>query len=411
MTTILSAASIANAAPVSDSLADPLEVIFRHIAEGAAERDRLRLHPHDAVKELKRARFGALSLPREEGGGGAGLRQVIEQAIRLAEADANVAHIFRNHFLFVERFLATGPDVRRDAWRRAVLGGAIVGLASTELDRKQTGGASDFSTLLTPDGAGHRLDGRKYYSTGTFYADLVLVRATIPGQGGTSVVIPTDRAGVERIDDWDGIGQRVTGSGTTVFSNVAVEPQEVLPDGGNPPYLLPFTSTLAQVYVTAIIVGILRAAKRDAADLLKGRGRNFYYAPSERTVDDPILLQAFGRLSGDAFAAELAVLAAADALERVSRAREEGRTDLEELAHEAALIAAKAKIVVDELALRSTTALFDVGGASAALRERGLDRHWRNARTLASHNPASYKALAVAGYEINGTRLPSLGFF
>ncbi|MCB4768651.1 acyl-CoA dehydrogenase [Ancylobacter sp. Lp-2] len=411
MTSPVSPASIKSAAPITGDGADPFEGILQRIAEGAVERDRSRLHPVEALRELKNARFGALSLPRDEGGGGAGLRGVIEQAIRLATADANVAHIFRNHFLFVERFLVAGPDERGAEWRRAVLDGAIFGLASTELDRKQTGGASDFSTLLTPDGDGYRLTGRKYYSTGTFYADFVLVRATIPGEGGASIVVPTDRDGIERIDDWDGIGQRVTGSGTTVFDNVAVQPREVLPDGGNPPYLLPFTSTLAQVYVTAIIVGILKAAERDAATLLKGRGRNFYFAPSERTVEDPILLQAIGRISSDAFAAELAVLAAADALERVSIARAEGRTDLEERAHEASLIAAKAKIVVDELALRSTTALFDVGGASAALRERGLDRHWRNARTLASHNPASYKALAVGGYEINGTRLPSLGFF
>ena len=68
-------------------------------------------------------------------------------------------------------------------------------------------------------------------------------------------------------------------------------------------------------------------------------------------------------------------------------------------------------MIVDELSLRSANALFDVGGASAATRRKNLDRHWRNARTLSSHNPASYKAQAIGGYEINGTRLPSLGFF
>lgn len=43
--------------------------------------------------------------------------------------------------------------------------------------------------------------------------------------------------------------------------------------------------------------------------------------------------------------------------------------------------------VVTDLVLDATTRLFDALGASAAKREHGLDRHWRSARTLASHNP------------------------
>ena len=57
-----------------------------------------------------------------------------------------------------------------------------------------------------------------------------------------------------------------------------------------------------------------------------------------------------------------------------------------------------------------STALFDVDGASAATRGKNLDRQ-RNARTLSSHNPASYKAQALGAYELHGTRLPTLGFF
>ncbi|MGX6449018.1 acyl-CoA dehydrogenase, partial [Patulibacter sp. S7RM1-6] len=77
----------------------------------------------------------------------------------------------------------------------------------------------------------------------------------------------------------------------------------------------------------------------------------------------------------------------------------------------AALRAAQAKVVVDALAQRWTAAIFDVGGASATRRALDLDRHWRNARTLASHNPTPYKARAVGDHEINGAALPANGFF
>ena len=54
---------------------------------------------------------------------------------------------------------------------------------------------------------------------------------------------------------------------------------------------------------------------------------------------------------------------------------------------------------------RAATRLFEVGGASATLRTRGLDRHWRNARVLASHNPLIYRARLLGDRAVNGTPL------
>jgi alkylation response protein AidB-like acyl-CoA dehydrogenase len=395
---------------VSTANSPVLRQIYDVIATGAAARDADRVHPHDALALLRQARFGALHLPVAEGGGGGTLRDVMEEATHLAEADSNVAHIFRNHFTFVERFLVGSTDERRLGWRRTVLDGGIVGLATTELDRPQTGGTYPLKTTLTPDGDGFRLRGTKYYSTGSLYADLILIRATAPDNVGVTVVIPADRQGVDLIDDWDGIGQRVTGTGTTNLHDVHVEAHEVIVDRDNPSYLLPYTSTIAQLFLTAINAGIIRATLRDAKALLHSRGRNFYFAPSPTASQDPILQETVGRIAADAFAAELVVLGAAEHLVRTAQARHDGQS-VDDFAHEAAVAAAKAKIIVDELALRSATALFDVGGASAATRGKNLDRHWRNARTLASHNPASYKAQALGAYELHGTRLPTLGFF
>jgi alkylation response protein AidB-like acyl-CoA dehydrogenase len=395
---------------VSTAHSPALRQIYDVIATGAAARDADRVHPHDSLTLLRQARFGALHLPVAEGGGGGTLRDVIEEAIHLAEADTNVAHIYRNHFTFVERFLVGSTDDRRLSWRRTVLDGGIVGLATTELDRPQTGGTYPLKTTLTPDGDGFRLRGTKYYSTGSLYADLILIRATAAGNVGVTVVVPADRQGVDLIDDWDGIGQRVTGTGTTNLHDVRVEAHEVIVDRDNPSYLLPYTSTIAQLFLTAINAGIIRATLRDAKALLHSRGRNFYFAPSPTASHDPILQETVGRIAADAFAAELVVLGAAEHLARTAQARHGGQP-VDDIAHEAAVAAAKAKIIVDELTLRSATALFDVGGASAATRGKNLDRHWRNARTLASHNPASYKALALGAYELHGTRLPTLGFF
>lgn len=94
------------------------------------------------------------------------------------------------------------------------------------IDRRP-GGIGSFNTSLVDDGDGFRLNGTKYYSTGALYADWVMIRAQHTRHGTVTLVIPTDRTGTDRLDDWDGIGQRVTGTGTTNLVNVRVEAREV----------------------------------------------------------------------------------------------------------------------------------------------------------------------------------------
>jgi hypothetical protein len=58
--------------------------------------------------------------------------------------------------------------------------------------------------------------------------------------------------------------------------------------------------------------------------------------------------------------------------------------------------------------LDETTQLFEVGGASAVGKQHALDRHWRNVRTIASHNPAIHRKRAIGDYALNG-RPPQWG--
>jgi hypothetical protein len=71
---------------------------------------------------------------------------------------------------------------------------------------------------------------------------------------------------------------------------------------------------------------------------------------------------------------------------------------------------AKAQLAVARHTLAAAQALFDAGSASATARVRNLDRHWRNARTLASHNPLIYKPRVVGDHLLNGVGIPDGGF-
>jgi alkylation response protein AidB-like acyl-CoA dehydrogenase len=283
--------------------APELQKLFDHIAAGEPKRERERILPFEVIDLIRRSRLGALRIPAAAGGSGSTARELFEIVIRLAEADANVAHILRNHFSFVEMYAGSPANEQERRWQKAVADGAIIGVASAELSSSKVGGVIP-DTTLTPDGDGYRLNGTKYYSTGTLYSDYVMVRATDPAGAVASVIIPSRREGITQLDDWDGSGQRLTGTGTTTFANVHVEAEEAVFDAPDRSHGLPYYNTQAQLYLTAVNAGIVRAILRDATTLVRTRGRTFYDAPAERAADDPILQQTIGQISANAFAAE-----------------------------------------------------------------------------------------------------------
>lgn len=373
---------------------------------------------HQAIDLIREARFGAFRVPRAEGGGGASVRDFFVALIDLAAADPEVAHILRAHFWFVEERLRSPHRAERERWLARVVAGDIFGNAMSELGGSAAVGSWQFTTTITPVEDGYRLDGVKYYCTGSLYSDWTNVFGVLPDGKLASAVVPVGRAGVTLEDDWDGIGQRLTGSGTGRFDGVHVAPDELLrsavdteeaaqQQASADPYLI---GQICQLILTAIIAGVLRNVVEDAVELVRRRARTYSHASAGSPAADPLLQGIVGELSAASYAAEALVLAAAQAQDDALAAGGDGRAHLE-LAHQGSLRAAQAKVVVDELAQRAASRLFDVGGSAAVKAANGFDRHWRNIRTLASHNPAAYKARAIGDYLVNGTLLPNSGFF
>lgn len=384
--------------------------VLRAVAAGASERDRERRLPLRELDLIRRAGLGAIRFAPEDGGQGATLRELFAFVIALAQADPSVAQILRTHYLFVEDDLLrrrANPSARK--WTEQIAAGAIFGNASTELGARPVGVTGRHATTLTPAAHGHVLDGVKYYTTGSLFADRITVRASTPEGETVVAVVPADREGVTVEDDWDGFGQQVSGSGTTRLRDVAVADDEVLP-APEIPGAQTNRGTFLELFLTAVVAGVAQAVVDDAVALVRGRERTYSHAVTPRAADDPQLLEVVGRLAADADASEAAVLAAADALDAAGATIVDGVPERER-ALEAARRTVSAKVVVDELAQRAASRLFDVAGASATSRARNLDRHWRNARTVISHNPASYKARAVGDLLVNGTALPANGFF
>lgn len=388
---------------LAEFLAEVAADAKRRRAEGGSE------PPNRALAQVRALRLGAVRVPVESGGGGWSVRELFDLLIDLGAADPDVPHILRIHFGFVEELFAQPRTARKDAWLPQVVEGRIFGGALTELGDKNVGAYNYDSTLTPHPDGGYRLDGRKFYSTGSRFSDFVRVAALLPDGTVLSAVVPGDRAGVEHVDDWDGIGQRHTGSGTTILTDVVVAEHETLPFGAQDRLVKP-RRAFPQLYLHALAAGILRSLVADAAELLRTRTRTFVFANDEQPRHDPQLLEVVGSLSASAFAAETLVRAAAQAQEDSFAAARSTGYDAE-LEERAAIRAAQAKVAIEDFALRSAGRIFDIGGASATRASAQLDRHWRNLRTLFSHNPALYKARALGDVVVNGAALPDAGHF
>jgi alkylation response protein AidB-like acyl-CoA dehydrogenase len=371
--------------------------VFEKIAAGAVDRERNRTLPLDEIRLLKESGFGALRVPIEFGGLGATLRQTFDLLIGLAAADSNLSQALRVHFSVVEDLILNTDELVRARWLRAIAGGALVGVAVTELG---VGAVDRHRTTVKSGANGLRLNGTKYYTTGTLYADHLVVAADQDGKR-ISVLIDANQPGVTVQDDWDGFGQRLTASGTAEFKDVRVSSDRILGLGYGTEGRVCGTAHV-QLVLLATLAGIAQRAAADTAGWIKARTRTFTHATADLPKNDPLVQQVIGQLSAAAFAARATVLAAVDEL---ARTLDGHHTDPEQL-DASELAAAQAQVIVTKHVLDATTELFEVGGASLTSEKLAIDRHWRNARTIASHNPVIFKLRSIGAHELNDEELP-----
>ncbi len=375
------------------------------IAPGVIARDRAGQVPVAELAALDAS--GLLGITVPAGHGGPDLPPpVLAEVIRtIAAVDPAIAQVPQAHYLFTDVLAVHGTPAQQRRLFTDVLSGARLGNGLAERGGQH---AQDLRTRLSPGPAGGlRLDGRKYYCTGAISARWIGVSALDVDDQLVLALVERTAPGVQLTDDWNVMGQRATVSGSAVFDGAPVDPGLVIPyqSAFQVPQQL---GARAQLVHAAIQVGIAGGALRDAGGFVRTRARPFFEAAragwAATAAQDPHTIHRYGVLATRVAAAEALLAQAAETLQEVTRYPRDATE-----AARGSVAAAQAKAFASEVAVEVASDLFALSGASAADERHDLSRHWRNARTHASHDPADWKYHHVGNFLLNHVPPPNHG--
>jgi SfnB family sulfur acquisition oxidoreductase len=366
------------------------------LAQGAAQRDRERLLPHEEIEWFSQSGLWAITVPKAYGGAGVSFVTLTEVIKIIAAADPSLGQLPQNHFGLVDVIALIGTREQKQYFFSQVLGGKRFGNGFSE---KGTKNVLDLKTRVRRYGDEYVVDGTKFYSTGALFAHFVPVLGLDEDRKGWLAYIPKGTPGLTVIDDWSGFGQRTTASGTVVLNGVKVPPSHVFPAHRVSDFPT-LNGPVSQIIQAAIDAGIAKAAIADTLKFVRTRSRPWVDSNVERASDDPLTVREIGHLHIQLHAAEALLERAARVIDEVAAQPE---TTEEDVAR-ASVAVGEAKVLTTEVALLAGEKLFELAGTQATLGEHGLDRHWRNARTHTLHDPVRWKYHLVGNYYLNGVK-------
>src|SRR5690348_9939854 len=260
------------------------EELAEQLAARAAEHDRDRTYPYEAIDALKAAGYFKAPVPVELGGlGVSSAHDLVVASSRLARGDASVAIGVNMHLVAVlnmerrrEIAVAAGAERRARAFaaslEQVARDGVVLAAAISEPGQDLTRPA----TVATRTATGWRIDGRKMFCTMSPAATDLYVAVTYTDAHGVEryayAMVPTDAPGVVVHDDWDALGMRASGSNSVSLQGVAL-PEAAVRGGfraGDPvPYME--RNLVAGLFHAAASLGIAEAADAIARQRIAGR--------------------------------------------------------------------------------------------------------------------------------------------
>lgn len=356
-------------------------------------RDQQRILPYEAIEHLSQKGLGGIRIPKRYGGAFVSNKTLAQVFRILSKADSNVGQIPQNQISLLNLIDLMGNEEQKKRVFGEILAGKRLANGGPE---RQSKDSKTVHTTLIQNGEVWVLNGEKFYSTGSIFADWLAIKALHPEGHVVLVLVDRFTNGIEIEDDWNGFGQRTTASGTIKLNQVHIDPalifdERLLTQAPN------YRGAYSQLMQVAIDVGIAEAAFTDLISAVK-KARPVIDANVEKASLEHFTIQETGKLQ---VLLDAAIALLDDAAEYLDELDSQFKvTDAQ--AARASILVAEAKVYANDAALTISEKLLELGGSRASLSQHNLDQHWRNARVHTLHDPVRWKIHAIGNYYLNG---------
>jgi len=356
-------------------------------------RDQQRILPYEAIEHLSQKGLGGIRIPKGYGGAFVSNKTLAQVFRILSKADSNVGQIPQNQISLLNLIDLMGNEEQKKRVFGEIMAGKRLANGGPE---RQSKDSKTVHTTLKQNGEVWVLNGEKFYSTGSIFADWLAIKALHPEGHVVLVLVDRFTNGIEIEDDWNGFGQRTTASGTIKLNQVHIDPalifdERLLTQAPN------YRGAYSQLMQVAIDVGIAEASFTDLISAVK-KARPVIDANVEKASLEHFTIQETGKLQVLLDAAITLLDDAAEYLDELDSQFEV--TDAQ--AARASILVAEAKVYANDAALTISEKLLELGGSRASLSQHNLDQHWRNARVHTLHDPVRWKIHAIGNYYLNG---------
>ncbi len=377
--------------PVIDAVVRDLMTSF---AETASERDKKGGTAKEQRDLIRQSDLLGLLTPKELGGYGHDLLDVLAITKKIAQVDSSLAHLFGYHFLCLATVDLYGTEKQFQYYAQKTADDKLFwGNAFNPLD-------TNVNATKTKDG--WEINGIKSFCSGASDADLLLVSAQkVDNEGLLIALIPTKRTGLVILNDWDSFGQRQTDSGNVQFEGVAVFEEEVLTtkqQSSSIDLKSSIRTHIAQSILNHVLLGTAEGAFQAAKEYTQSSTRSWLTSGVQIATEDPYYIHHYGEW--------FVKLQAANALAQIANEKLQATWDNRqhltmEQRGECSIAVATAKVQIVKTALEVTSGMFEVMGARATSAKYNFDRYWRNVRTHTLHDPIAYKLRDIGDFALN----------
>jgi alkylation response protein AidB-like acyl-CoA dehydrogenase len=237
----------------------------RHAAGARVSDETNELH-FDLIQDLKNAGYHTYAVPKEFGGQGASLKEILLYQERIAQVDAAAALAIGWHQITLYDLSYNrqwDSNTFEGLCQAVVERGALINRADSEAATGSPARGGKPQTTAERVGNGFVLNGRKAFTSLSTALDYAIVSASDTETGGVSdFLIPIDTVGVRIDPTWNVIGMRGTASHDLVLEGVRLpaSARAVKRMPGEPKGPLSFTL----LHIPVCYLGIAIAASKEA---------------------------------------------------------------------------------------------------------------------------------------------------